>query len=137
MQTLDSHLIDLWREGKIAYEELVTKAQDTEEIMQQIRSEAIGRADDMAEYSDMFLEELVRAGLAGARRRPPRCIDEHERTGKPTKDIALEMALITEDQSLDLIAQLLGAERVDLEHMSVDRRRRCRRCRAAWRACTT
>ena len=37
MQTLDSHLIDLWREGKIAYEELVTKAQDTEEILQQIK----------------------------------------------------------------------------------------------------
>ncbi|MDD2519536.1 MAG: type IV pilus twitching motility protein PilT [Kiritimatiellae bacterium] len=37
MQTLDSHLLDLWREGKIAYEELVTKAQDTEEVMQQIR----------------------------------------------------------------------------------------------------
>ena len=37
MQTLDSHLIDLWRSGKIPYEELVTKAQDTEEIMQQVR----------------------------------------------------------------------------------------------------
>ena len=37
MQTLDSHLIDLWQAGKIAYEELVTKAQDTEEVMQQIR----------------------------------------------------------------------------------------------------
>ena len=38
MQTLDSHLLELWREGKISYEELVTKAQDTEEIMQQTRS---------------------------------------------------------------------------------------------------
>ena len=37
MQTLDAHLIDLWRTGKIPYEELVTKAQDTEEVMQQIR----------------------------------------------------------------------------------------------------
>ena len=37
MQTLDSHLIELWRAGKIPYEELVTKAQDTEEIMQQVR----------------------------------------------------------------------------------------------------
>ena len=37
MQTLDSHLIDLWQGGKIAYEELVTKAQDTEEVMQQVR----------------------------------------------------------------------------------------------------
>ena len=37
MQTLDSHLFDLWQGGKIAYEELVTKAQDTEEVMQQVR----------------------------------------------------------------------------------------------------
>jgi len=37
MQTLDSHLIQLWQAGKIAYEELVTKAQDTEEVVQQIR----------------------------------------------------------------------------------------------------
>ncbi|MDY0146113.1 MAG: type IV pilus twitching motility protein PilT [Kiritimatiellia bacterium] len=37
MQTMDSHLLDLWREGKIAYEELVTKSQDTEEMMEQVR----------------------------------------------------------------------------------------------------
>jgi twitching motility protein PilT len=37
MQTLDAHLLELWRGGKISYEELVTKAQDTEEVMQQIR----------------------------------------------------------------------------------------------------
>jgi type IV pilus assembly protein PilB len=46
-------------------------------------------------------------------------MDEHERTGKPTREVAEELGLITEDQGLDLIAQLLGAERVDLEHMSV------------------
>ena len=38
MQTLDSHLIELWRAGKITYEDLVTKAQDTEEVMQTIRN---------------------------------------------------------------------------------------------------
>ena len=72
----------------------------------------------MAEYSDMFLEELVRAGLADDAQ-VAEVVDEHERTGKPTKDVAQEMGLITEAQGLDLIAQLLGAERVDLEHMSV------------------
>ena len=40
MQTLDSHLIALWREGKISYEEMVTKSQDTEELMQQIRAQS-------------------------------------------------------------------------------------------------
>jgi twitching motility protein PilT len=37
MQTMDAHLLELWRAGKIAYDELVTKAQDTEEVLQQIR----------------------------------------------------------------------------------------------------
>ena len=72
----------------------------------------------MAEYSDMFLEEMVRAGLVDDAQ-AAELLDEHERTGKPTKGVALEMGLITEDQGLDLTAQLLGAERVDLEHMSV------------------
>jgi len=72
----------------------------------------------MAEYSDMFLEELVRAGMI-EEAQAAEIVDEHERTGKPTKDVALEMGLITEDQGLDLISQLMGAERVDLEHMSV------------------
>ena len=38
MHTLDSHLLELWRAGKISYEDLVTKAQDTEEMMQQIKA---------------------------------------------------------------------------------------------------
>lgn len=36
MQTLDSHLIDLWRRGVIDYKDMVTKAQDLEEVMQTI-----------------------------------------------------------------------------------------------------
>jgi hypothetical protein len=80
------------------------------------------------------LEELVRAGLI-EEAQAAELVDEHERTGKPTKDVALEMGLITEDQGLDLISQLMGAERVDLEHMSVPAET-SRRCRAS-RACTT
>jgi twitching motility protein PilT len=37
MQTLDAHLLELWRAGKIAREDLVAKAQDTDEVLQQIR----------------------------------------------------------------------------------------------------
>ena len=72
----------------------------------------------MAKYSDVFLEELVRAGLVDEAQ-AAEVVDEHERTGKPTREIAKEMGLITEDQGLELVAQLLGAERVDLEHMSI------------------
>ena len=72
----------------------------------------------MAKYTDMFLEELVRAGLVDDAQ-AGEVVDEHERTGKPTREITLEMGLITEGQALDLIAQLLGAERVDLDHLSL------------------
>ena len=72
----------------------------------------------MADFLDLFLEELVRAGEMDDAQ-AAEVMDEHQRTGKPTREIAEEMGLITEDQGLDLIAQLLGAERIDLEHMSV------------------
>ena len=39
MQSLNSHLISLWRAGTISYEEMVTKAQDVEELLQQIRGQ--------------------------------------------------------------------------------------------------
>ena len=38
----------------------------------------------MAEYSDMFLEELVRAGLVDEAQ-AAEIIDEHERTGTPSR----------------------------------------------------
>ncbi len=72
----------------------------------------------MAEYSDIFLDELLRTGLIDDSQ-AAEIISEHERTGKPTKTIALEMDLLSENQAADLIAQLMGAERVDLEHMTI------------------
>jgi len=72
----------------------------------------------MAEYTDMFLEELVRNGILDDAQ-AAEITDEHERTGKPVKDIAVELGLLTSDQVLDCIAQLMGAERVDLEHMTI------------------
>jgi len=72
----------------------------------------------MAQNSDMILQELIRSGIIDEAQ-ASEVLDEHERTGKPTKDVAQEMELITEEQGLDLIAQMLGAERVDLENMTI------------------
>ncbi len=72
----------------------------------------------MAEFSDMFLEELVRNGVLD-QSQAMEVVDEHERTGQPTRETAVDMGFISEDQGLDTIAQMLGAERVDLEHMSI------------------
>ncbi len=37
MQTLDAHLLDLWHAGAISKDEMLSKAQDQEEIMQHVR----------------------------------------------------------------------------------------------------
>lgn len=39
MQTLDSHLTELYRNGLIAYEELITKSQDPDSIVQKLKEE--------------------------------------------------------------------------------------------------
>ena len=72
----------------------------------------------MVEYNDIFLEELVRSGLV-EESQALELMDERERSGKPVRVLAQELGLITEEQGLDLIARVQGAERVDLEHMSV------------------
>ena len=72
----------------------------------------------MVEYNDIFLEELVRSGLV-EESQALELMDERERSGKPVRVLAQELGLITEEQGLDVIARVQGAERVDLEHMSV------------------
>ena len=69
-------------------------------------------------YSDTFLEEAVRAGLVDDAQ-ASEILDEHERTGKPTRDIAVEMGHVDAEKALELIANFLGAERIDLEHMTI------------------
>ena len=39
MQTLDAHLTHLYKEGLIAYEELITKSQDPDSIVQKLKEE--------------------------------------------------------------------------------------------------
>ncbi|MBQ7251357.1 MAG: Flp pilus assembly complex ATPase component TadA [Kiritimatiellae bacterium] len=72
----------------------------------------------MAGYSDLFLDEAVNAGLVDAASAAD-IKEEHERTGKPTRELVLEQGLMDADQVLDLTAQYLGAERVDIEHMTI------------------
>ncbi|MBR6022369.1 MAG: Flp pilus assembly complex ATPase component TadA [Kiritimatiellae bacterium] len=72
----------------------------------------------MSETNDFFLDELVQAGLIDTAQ-AQEVLDEHTRTGKPTRVLVVESELVTEDQVLDVVARLLGAERVDLEHMMV------------------
>ena len=72
----------------------------------------------MSETNDMFLDEMVRAGKLDTAQ-AAEIMDEHGRTGKPTRELVVEAELATEEECLDVIAQFLGAERIDLEHMMV------------------
>lgn len=65
----------------------------------------------MVEYNDIFLEELVRSGLV-EESQALELMDERERSGKPVRVLAQELGLITEEQGLDLIARVQGAEQV-------------------------
>jgi twitching motility protein PilT len=42
MQTLDSHLSSLYKQGLISYEELITKSQDPDSVVQKLREEGYG-----------------------------------------------------------------------------------------------
>ena len=72
----------------------------------------------MSETNDMFLDEMVRAGKLDTAQ-AAEIMDEHGRTGKPTRELVVDAELATEEECLEVIAQFLGAERIDLEHMMV------------------
>ena len=42
MQTLDSHLTQLFKQGLISYEELITKSQDPDSIVSKLKEEGYG-----------------------------------------------------------------------------------------------
>jgi len=46
-------------------------------------------------------------------------MDEHTRTGRPTRDILLDMQLITEEDLLNLIARHLGTEVIDVKDVEI------------------
>jgi twitching motility protein PilT len=42
MQTLDSHLTNLYKQGFITYEELITKSQDPDSVVAKLKEEGYG-----------------------------------------------------------------------------------------------
>ena len=42
MQTLDSHLTQLFKQGLISYEDLITKSQDPDSIVSKLKEEGYG-----------------------------------------------------------------------------------------------
>lgn len=70
------------------------------------------------EYKDSLLQEISQEGLV-PEAQLNEIHEEHQRTGRPTRSILLDMQLLTEVQLLDLIARHLGTEVVELKNYEV------------------
>ena len=70
------------------------------------------------QFRDSLLEEINQEQLLDA---DQLCEiqEEHERTGRPTRAIVLDMELLTEDQLLELIARHLGTEVIDVKGLEI------------------
>ena len=56
------------------------------------------------EFNDLLLQQLRDDGLITADQ-ANEVVDEHERTGKPVREVLIDMDIIAEDQLLEVIAR--------------------------------
>lgn len=71
-----------------------------------------------AEFKDPLLQQLVEDGLV-SRQQAEEVADEHERTGKPVREVVIDMEIIDEMTLLQAIASHLGTRVIDLNHTEV------------------
>ncbi|MFH0908548.1 MAG: type II secretion system ATPase GspE [bacterium] len=71
------------------------------------------------EYKDLLLQQLHDDGLVTPEQ-ADEVLDEHERTGKPVREVVTDMEIVAEDQLLDVIASQLGSEVIDLPKTDID-----------------
>lgn len=71
------------------------------------------------EYKDSLLQEINQDSLL-EKQQMSEIWEEHERTGRPTREIILDMGLISEDQLLEIIAQHLGTDVIDVKAAEID-----------------
>ncbi len=71
------------------------------------------------EYKDSLLQEINQDGLL-ENQQLNEIWEEHERTGRPTREIILDMGVIGEDQLLEIIAQHLGTDVIDVKNAEID-----------------
>ena len=66
-----------------------------------------------AEFKDPLLQQLFEEGLLTTKQ-AEEVVDEHERMGKPVRELLVDMDLLSEDKLLELTAQHLGTHIVQL-----------------------
>ncbi len=70
------------------------------------------------EYKDSLLQEINQDGLL-TDQQLEEILEEHERTGRPTRAIILDMQLLSEDQLLEIIARHLGTDVIDIQGVEI------------------
>ncbi len=73
------------------------------------------RAD---EYHDPYLQYVLGAGRLNTEQ-AEEIIDEHERTGRPIRQVLLDMSVATGDELLDVVAAQMGGQIVDLAEQEI------------------
>jgi type IV pilus assembly protein PilB len=71
-----------------------------------------------AEYNDPLLQQLMDEQLLTPQQ-AEEVIDEHERTGKPVREVLLNMQLVDEDKMLELVSTLLGSSVIKLRDLDI------------------
>ncbi len=70
------------------------------------------------EFSDPLLQTLIEEGVI-TNQQGDEVRDEHERTGKPVREVLIDMGIVTEEQILDITARQLGTEVVNLRDLDI------------------
>ncbi|HBA85509.1 MAG TPA: pilus assembly protein PilB [Verrucomicrobia bacterium] len=70
------------------------------------------------EYNDPLLQQLMDEQLLTPQQ-AEEVVDEHERTGKPVREILLNMDLVAEEKMLEVVSTLLGCEVIKLRDLDI------------------
>ncbi|MFH0879616.1 MAG: ATPase, T2SS/T4P/T4SS family, partial [Lentisphaerota bacterium] len=70
-------------------------------------------------YNDPILQQMAEEQHL-APQQVEEILDEHERTGKPVREILLNMELVTQEHLLEIISQQLGTEVISLKELDID-----------------
>lgn len=70
------------------------------------------------DFNDPLLQQLIEDELV-TQRQAEEVADEHERTGKPVREVLIDMDIITEENLLQAIATHLGTSVIDLNHTEI------------------
>lgn len=70
------------------------------------------------EYKDPLLQQLFEDQLITPKQ-AEELLDEHERMGKPIRELLADLDIMNEDDVMQVIARQLGTEVIDLAHLSI------------------